>query len=86
MNRRLTLTLSAIALAVGAAVLGTASAATASDYWGIPEYDGGGNYVGCYSPYTGNFFTPAQITEYGCNRDWGQTVEDEENSPFPEVP
>jgi hypothetical protein len=59
--------------ASSAAALSTATAASASSpYWGIPEYDGSGRYVGCYSPYTGKFFTPAQITEDGCNSDWGE--------------
>ena len=55
-------------LAAAIALIGMGTTAMASN-WGTPVYDEAGNYAGCKSKHTGRLFTPAEVTELGCNTD-----------------
>ena len=59
----------ALIVPVGGLMLGTASPALADSNWAVCHYDESGTYIGATSKFTGAHFTPAQITEQGCNTD-----------------
>lgn len=70
MRRKLAVLGTALILSVGGSVLSPASLATADSNWATCEYDPvTGSYIGAVATATGEFFTPDQVTELGCNTD-----------------
>jgi hypothetical protein len=70
MRRKLAILCFALVSALGGFVLSAASPAVADSNWSICHYDESGTYIGATSKFTGAHFTPAQITELGCNTDY----------------
>lgn len=69
MRRKIVLFAAALFFPVGGLMLGTASPALADSNWAICHYDESGTYIGATSKISGARYTPAQITELGCNTD-----------------
>lgn len=76
----------ALVLSTGGFVLGPASLATADSDWAFCDYDSDGSYVGAISKFTGEFLTPDQVSEWGCNTDRDITLPDGSFEAIPQIP
>jgi hypothetical protein len=69
MKRRVAVVLLAAGFALGTPSLGGVASPAMAYPAGIPYFDENNNYMGCESSYTGEWFTPDQVTFEGCLTD-----------------